>query len=418
MWLDRPLARRPPLWWELPLGLIVFLGTLKLSELSFHDPQAAAQHHAAQVLGVEQAINVDVEHTFNAWLVAHDWLAAIVNYTYAADYLVTSVAVLVFLYLRRPATYRWARNSCVALNLVAVTCFALYPLSPPRLAPQLHIVDTVGLHHTWGSWGSPISNGANQLAAMPSLHFALALWVAVMLYLANASLVLRVLGIANAVLTFLVILLTGNHYVLDALGASVVVAVCVIATAPRHPRFRPDRFYAGPRNPSAPQLAGIVLMPGTDEETAETTVRRAIERGDPRWRQLLHRPSWRRPPEWTPADEPDWSWHIVRLAPADHDGLHATLRRVVARVASEPLPPDRPRWRSWIVPAANRAGTAVIVVVDRALDWRGWLDATLRSTAVVEDGFRVLDRLLERLRARQPGDLPEVATEGEPNSSS
>jgi hypothetical protein len=81
-----------------------------------------------------------------------------------------------------------------------------------------------------------------------------------------------------------------------------------------------------------------------------------------------------------------------------YDGYSGPVRRLAVRVASEPFPDDRPRWRAWIVPAADASRVAVIVVVDRALDWRGLVDATLRSTAILDDSFRLLDRLLDRLR--------------------
>ena len=60
--------------------------------------------------------------------------------------------------------------------------------------------------------------------------------------------------------------------------------------------------------------------------------------------------------------------------------------------------PTRPGSPPWLAYAGAGALVAVIVVVDRALDWRGLVDATLRSTAILDDSFRLLDRLLDRLR--------------------
>jgi hypothetical protein len=387
------------LWWELPLGLIVFVMCFRLDGVSLPDQPAIATRHAAQLLGLERAVHLDVESRLNAWLAPHGGLSLTTNYIYVAGYVVTSVALLVFLYVRRPAAYRWARRSCIVLNLVAVTCFALYPVSPPRLTPGLTIVDTVVRQHVWGSWGSPVGGAADQFGAVPSLHFALALWVAVMLFVAGVPTIVRVLGVANVLVTAFVIVATGNHYVLDAVASVVAVAASVLVTAPRHRRrLALDRFYATPLRRSVPHVAGVVMMAAADAELAANRLRQEIARAGPRWRELLDRRSWRLPPRWTMAGEPNWSWHIAKLDPMTYDGYSGPVRRLAVRVASEPFPDDRPRWRAWIVPAADASRVAVIVVVDRALDWRGLVDATLRSTAILDDSFRLLDRLLDRLR--------------------
>jgi hypothetical protein len=98
--------------------------------------------------------------------------------------------------------------------------------------------------------------------------------------------------------------------------------------------------------------------------------------------------------------EPDWSWHIVQRGPvagAGRAGSTDGVRRLATEVASEPLPEDRPRWRACVVPETNGRGVVMILVVDRALGWRGWLDATLKASAIVEDDCRELDAVLDRL---------------------
>ncbi|MGV0802828.1 phosphatase PAP2 family protein, partial [Mycolicibacterium elephantis] len=89
--------------------------------------------------------------------------------------------LLAWLYLRLPADYRRARDSFILLNLIAIACFAVFPVTPPRLLPGMGYVDTVAQGGTFGSWGTPLVSSANQYAAMPSLHLAWALWVSVVL---------------------------------------------------------------------------------------------------------------------------------------------------------------------------------------------------------------------------------------------
>src|SRR5262249_3897565 len=150
----------------------------------------------------------------------------------------------------------------------------------------------------------------------------------------------------NVAVTAVVIVATGNHYLLDAAASVLVVAFSVIVTVPRHRRRRAlDRFYAVPLRRSVPHVAGGVMMAAADAELAAKRLRQEIAGAGPRWRQLLDR-SWRGP-RWTAAGEPNWSWHIAQLGPMPYDGYSGPVRRVAARVASEPFPDDRPRWRAW-----------------------------------------------------------------------
>jgi len=228
-------TRRPPLWWELPLGLLAFLVSTGVSGWALGDKHLTARVHAEGLLALEARLGLDVEVAANRWLAAHTGLATVTNYVYAFGYVATSVALLVYLYVRQPPLYRWARRSCIVLNLLAAAVFAFYPVAPPRLTPELSIVDTVTANHIWGTWGSDVGDSVNEYAALPSLHFALVLWVAYLLWRATRSVLLRSLGVANAVLTALAIVATGNHYLLDLVAAVALVAIGLTVTRPGQP---------------------------------------------------------------------------------------------------------------------------------------------------------------------------------------
>lgn len=258
--------RRPPVWWELPVGLVVFLLCTTLSEASLGDKHAAALAHGRQVLALETTLGLDVELSTNRWLAPQSWLATASGYIYAYDYALTSVAVLVFLYLYSPPVFRWARRSCILLNVAAAACFALFPVAPPRLDSQGSIVDIVEYRHIWGTWGSPVGDHANQLAALPSLHFALVLWVLVMLLVATRSVVLITLASINVVVNALVVVATGNHYLLDLVAGAVFVLISVPPTRPwsHPPRLRRLSRWAAP----VVRFLRVHAVLTTDAETA------------------------------------------------------------------------------------------------------------------------------------------------------
>ncbi len=66
---------------------------------------------------------------------------------------------------------------------------------------------------------------SNQYAAMPSLHFGWSLWCALVLVPRVRHRSTRVLAFAYPVVTLLTIIVTGNHYWLDAVGGAVVIGV-------------------------------------------------------------------------------------------------------------------------------------------------------------------------------------------------
>ncbi len=79
---------------------------------------------------------------------------------------------------RRQAGFAALRNTLVGSSLVALVMYWLVPLAPPRLAVS-GIIDTSKVNDILSA-GSPAwpASLANQYAAMPSLHVAWAVWVA------------------------------------------------------------------------------------------------------------------------------------------------------------------------------------------------------------------------------------------------
>ncbi len=235
-------TRRPPLWWELPLAVVTFAVCMTLPRLPLlADRSATAQANAERVIAGESVLHIDVTELLNHWFAQQGWATVLAGYHYASVYVLTSIALIVYLYLRNPPMYRWARRSTVLLNLLAAVCFSVFPVAPPRLNAQLSIVDTVQSQHSWGTWGSPVGDVANELAALPSLHFAWVLWVLVMLVRTTRSVVLLSLASIDVSVTGALVVATGNHYPLDLVAAAALVAIAVPVTHPWGPQRR-ERF--------------------------------------------------------------------------------------------------------------------------------------------------------------------------------
>jgi hypothetical protein len=118
---------------------------------------------------------------------------------------------------------------------------------PPRLLPASYgFVDTLRVFGgLWDFDSGPVAQVSNQYAAMPSLHFAWSTWSALVLFPMLRRRWSRALIVLYPVATTFAIVVTANHYWLDAAGGALVLGVgslvgfrLAAATAP-HPVDEP-----------------------------------------------------------------------------------------------------------------------------------------------------------------------------------
>jgi hypothetical protein len=222
--LGRVLRRTPrPVWWiELAfIGGCYWLYSVVRNVAPSH--KTMARQRAVDLLSFEHSLHIDVEKSLNTFVSHTEWLAYGSNYYYATMHFAVTLAVLLWLFVRRPVDYRRFRTAWLATNVTALIGFYLFALAPPRMLPGF--VDTVVHFHTWGSWGSSdVASVSNQYAAMPSLHIAWALWCAIAVATLSRCTWLRIVAALYPVVTLFVILGTANHFAVDAVGGAVVLA--------------------------------------------------------------------------------------------------------------------------------------------------------------------------------------------------
>jgi membrane-associated phospholipid phosphatase len=195
---------------------------------------APAQDRAGDLLHLEKVLHLDWEHPINNWFVAHTWVAIPADYWYAAAHYAVTLFVLVWLYRKGSAHYVPARWALVVACLIGLACYLLVPTAPPRMLSGYS--DVMSLHAADGWWSTDASAPkgmgglTNELAAFPSLHAGWALWVALVVRRSTRNYWARGLAWAHAVITAVVVIGTGNHWILDvAIGwALVIVAMWLV----------------------------------------------------------------------------------------------------------------------------------------------------------------------------------------------
>ncbi|MFF8946756.1 phosphatase PAP2 family protein [Streptomyces sp. NPDC014864] len=223
---------RPPLVREFLLVAGLFL-VYKLGRQLAAGHTAEAFRNAHRVWDLERTLHLPWEGAVQSPLLPGGLPAHLANTYYAAVHFPATAAFLVWLYLRRPAHYVWARRVLAMVTAAALALHLAFPLAPPRMLGAAHLVDTARAYGP-SVYGSPRGDHlSNQFAAMPSLHFGWALMVAVGLIAATRSR-WRALWLLHPLVTLLVIVGTANHYWLDALVAAALLAVALTAVRPPH----------------------------------------------------------------------------------------------------------------------------------------------------------------------------------------
>lgn len=194
-----------------------------------------ARKRAAEVLDVERLTHLDVEAWINSTLSAVPSIAVPMSFWYASLHYLVTPAVLLFIFWKHRSDYRTARNALVIGSAFGLAAYVLIPTAPPRLMGGGYI-DTLAQSAAYGWWSGHASAPAglggltNELAAMPSLHVGWTVWVAWAMwrYVKRTGHVLSVLYVAG---TTLVVVATGNHWLLDAIMGALVVAVGIVAAS-------------------------------------------------------------------------------------------------------------------------------------------------------------------------------------------
>lgn len=277
----------PPVWRELLLVAVFYSVYFALRLVLVQDGTADAFRNADQIIRFEQAIGLDVELGLNEALLSVPWLARLANTFYATAHFAVTISVVVWLYRRRPAQYRWLRTALVSATAVALLGFWLYPLAPPRFLTDAGFVDPVVALGSTGLYSSGASGSlTNQYAAMPSMHAGWALWCGLALILYGGRRWTAVAGLAYATVTVWVILATANHYIVDAVVGNAIVLGALAASwtlirrrsrrtpAPSRPepaaRACDSRPAARP-SPRTPEPASPPNVPCDDRSAADRT---------------------------------------------------------------------------------------------------------------------------------------------------
>lgn len=186
---------------------------------------AGAFENALEVINFELAIGVFNEAVFQQWMLeSARGFVYLLNLVYVVGYVPLLLIIATILYRRNRELYVKYRTVAFVGFCIAALSYELYPLAPPRMLPSLGFVDTLGLLGPYEYHNSMDASLYNPYAAMPSMHLALVFLIAI-IAVRHAGLVWKVLSLSYLSLMLLAIVVTGNHYWVDALAAAGVIVL-------------------------------------------------------------------------------------------------------------------------------------------------------------------------------------------------
>lgn len=169
------------------------------------------------------------------------WLDAVLTTVYLSHFLTAWVLAWVLWMRTRPVWKQWMARF-VTLNLIGLVGYVLFPMAPPWMASRDGLLSSPVLASPTRGWSeiglrlTRVLEGplTNPVAAMPSLHAATAMLVA-LFTISHSTGRWRWLALIYPALMCFALLLYAEHYVLDE-AVGILLALGVHAVAGRRER--------------------------------------------------------------------------------------------------------------------------------------------------------------------------------------
>jgi hypothetical protein len=207
------------------LGVLAAFVVYKAVRLAVRGQVGAAYSNASRVVHGERMLGIFNELRLQRSVLHRPGLVRAANRYYESAHLPVAGLSLVWLYVRSADGYLYARRTLTLTSAAGMVLHVVFPLAPPRMMTGMGFVDTGSVYGpaTYGQDGF-FDHVANQIAAMPSLHFGWALIVAVAIVRHGRSR-LRWIVLVHPIATALVVVVTANHYWSDVIVAVTLVLV-------------------------------------------------------------------------------------------------------------------------------------------------------------------------------------------------
>jgi len=197
-------------------------------------PDVAADN-AERIIDLERSLGLYFEADVQMFFSDNITFLQFWNLFYGAMHFLMAYIAMVFLFLRFPEPYRFWRRTLGVTTVLGLIGYTIFPLMPPRLLSactefggcrESPFVDTLVTAGGFWNFETPaVAALTNQYAAMPSLHMAWALWVALACIPQLHKRLGKILFGLYPLMMCFAIVVTGNHFIIDGIAGAAVLAV-------------------------------------------------------------------------------------------------------------------------------------------------------------------------------------------------
>lgn len=199
------------------------------------DRAGEALSNGLDLIALERALGFYWEHEWQSWVIDEYWAVRLMNWIYFWGHMPLVIVLAVFLFVWHRSTYGLMRTAFLASGAIGVVIYALYPVAPPRLVPFSGYIDTMAVLDRVGYQAQEAQAFVNPYAAVPSLHFGWSMLLGgAFAWVGRGHAWIVAGGVLWPVLMLFSIVMTANHYIIDAVfGAIVSLAGLAVADAMR-----------------------------------------------------------------------------------------------------------------------------------------------------------------------------------------
>lgn len=174
------------------------------------------------VVHLERTLGIFYELPMQALVMQNLFLTETFNWIYFWLHMPLILGFGLWLYIFHRERYVLVRNAFMASGGIGLIIYSLFPVAPPRLMPNLGFVDTMAIFSEVSYQAQSLKPFVNPFAAIPSLHFGWALLMAIGIFVATRNPLLRAFAVGVPIAQFLAVVVTGNHFILDAIIGGIV----------------------------------------------------------------------------------------------------------------------------------------------------------------------------------------------------
>jgi len=197
-----------------------------------NDAPSKAMSNAHRLLGFEDVLGLDVERSAQAFALDRPSLIEFFNVVYAWTYWPLLIGAFVYTWIRRRDLFVIYRNAIFVSGALGLVIFMFYPVAPPRFLEGF--VDTIDAADRSHGIAHP-SFIINKFAALPSFHVGWVTLACVVMAMAITYRPARMLLALPPTLMATAVVVTGNHYIIDAIAG---IALSLLGLVVAHRRNR------------------------------------------------------------------------------------------------------------------------------------------------------------------------------------